>query len=549
MSKADDELEYLFEGFRHRAIPVMEVEKFLIEFKEADAQGRRAGPFVANTFQQAIDSSIIPGQQWHLVLKPRQVGISTYIDLRALVEALCVEGTRAVIVSHEKTATTRLLRKVHLTIKDLKERKAIIGGEPVETEFASKFEITFPRKRSYLYIGTAGQKAFSRGDSITFFHGSEVAFWENAAELMEGVVGALVSSAEVFLESTANGMGGYFYDLVQECREPGKGPALLHFFPWHHFAEYSMKPPANVVWSAEELGLARMFKLTPSQLWWRRCKIGKYKHRDIFLQEFPMTVEEAFIVAGACFFEKESLREMQTRIREPLLVGAVESIGPKAVLRAIPDGLLSVYEHPRPDHCYIIGADSSEGVDGADPVSACVLDRDRCSEAAWMGGTQDPNEYAKSLFALGQLYNWAWIGVEDNGPGLAVLMALVTLGYPRLYKRVDPMDPEQKPRLGWHTDPRTRPLMLGTLRSMIKTRVWMPASGQFIRQCTTFCRQGDGNYRANSGAHDDDVMSAAIAAYLHTKLPVDIPPSEQERESRILGNNGQPIRHGNKTGY
>lgn len=559
----DAEVDYLFNGFQGRAVPVMESEKFLIEFKEPDENGRRSGSFVANAFQQAIDGAISPQQLWHLILKPRQVGISTYIDLRALVEALCVEGTRAVIVSHEKTATTRLLRKVHLTIKNLKERRAIIGGEPVETEFASKFEITFPRKRSYLYIGTAGQKAFSRGDSITFFHGSEVAFWENAAELMEGVVGALVSSAEVFLESTANGMGGYFYDLVKECLVPGAGPALLHFFPWHLFPEYATKPPPQVVWSAEEMVLARRFRLTQAQLWWRRNKMGKYKHRDTFYQEFPMTVDEAFIVAGACFFEKESLREMQNRVmaRDPLLVGTIEAVGPRAVLRAAtspapkpgeapaPDRLLSVYEHARADHSYVIGVDSSEGVDGADPVSACVLDRDRCSEAAWLSGILDPNEYAKALFALGQLYNWAWIGVEDNGPGLAVLMALVTLGYPRIYKRVDPMDPEQKPRLGWHTDPRTRPLMLGTLRSMMKTRVWAPASAQFVKQCTTFCRQNDGNYRANSGAHDDDVMAAAIAAYLHTKLPVDIPPAEQERESRILGNNGQPIRRGHKTGY
>ncbi len=289
--------------------------------------------------------------------------------------------------------------------------------------------------------------------------------------------------------------------------------------------------------------------LTPGQLWWRRCKMGQYEHRDLFFQEFPMTVEEAFIVAGACFFEKESLREAQNRTKEPLLVGSVESIGPRAVLRAAPGGVLSVYEHPRADRSYIIGADASEGVDGADPMSACVLNRDRCSEAAWLSGMLDPNEYAKALYALGQLYNWAWIGVEDNGPGLAVLMALVTLGYPRIYKRVDPMDADQKPRLGWHTDPRTRPLMLGTLRSMVKTRTWVPASAQFMRQCTTFCRQGDGGYRANSGSHDDDVMAAAIAAYLHTKLPVDVPPAEQERESRLLGPGGTPIRYGNKTGY
>ena len=301
--------------------------------------------------------------------------------------------------------------------------------------------------------------------------------------------------------------------------------------------------------------------LTPAQLWWRRCKMGQYEHRDLFFQEFPMTVEEAFIVAGACFFEKESLREAQNRTKEPLLVGTVESVGPRAVLRAATstppkpgdapgaDRLLSVYEHPRMDCSYVIAADASEGVDGADPMSACVLNRDRCSEAAWLSGMLDPNEFAKALYALGQLYGWPWIAVEDNGPGLAVLMALVTLGYPRIYKRVDPMDPEQKPRLGWHTDPRTRPLMLGTLRSMVKTRTWVPASAQFMRQCTTFCRQSDGGYRANSSAHDDDVMAAAIAAYLHTKLPVDIPPAEQERESRILGRDGAPIKYGHKTGY
>lgn len=301
--------------------------------------------------------------------------------------------------------------------------------------------------------------------------------------------------------------------------------------------------------------------LTTAQLWWRRCKMAKYDHQDEFFQEFPMTVEEAFIVAGACYFEKESLREYSARSKEPLFVGTVESVGGRAVLRAATspppkdgdstplDRILAVYEHSRMDSSYILTVDASEGVDGADPMSALVFNRDRCSEAAWMSGMLDPNEFARAIFALGQLYNWPWVAVEDNGPGLAVLMALVTLGYPRLFKRIDPMDEEKKPRLGWHTDPRTRPLMLGALRSMLKTKVWISASAQFLRQCTTFCRQSDGGYRANSGSHDDDVMAAAIAAYLHSKLPVDIPPAEQERENRIVGNNGQPIRRGHKTGY
>ena len=289
--------------------------------------------------------------------------------------------------------------------------------------------------------------------------------------------------------------------------------------------------------------------LTPGQLWWRRWKMSKYEHQDLFFQEFPMTVDEAFIVSGACYFDKESLREYMAQIKEPLLIGTVESVGVRALPRALAGGPVSIFAHPKGDRNYIIGADCAEGVDNGDLSSACVLDRERCSEAAWLSGLLDPQECAKALFGLGQLYNWAWLGVEDNGPGLAVLTQLVTLGYPKLYRRVDPTSEDSRSKLGYHTDPRTRPLALGALRSMMKTRTWGVASAQFLKQATTFVRHNDGGYRASFGAHDDDIMSASIAAYLHQRLPTEAPPAEIERESRILGPSGKPIVHGHKTGY
>ena len=524
--------------------------KFLIEFKEPDNEtGLRQGAFKANDFQKILDDSVCPERMWHVILKCRQIGISTYIDVaRLLVKCLTVPGTRAAIISHEEKATIRLLRKVHLALDDLKARKVKINGKPVKTQFSSKFEVTFPDLNSYLYIGTAGKRAFSRGDSLTDVHCSEVAFWPNAGQIMTGIVGALVRSAEVFLESTANGMGGYFYDMVKKC-EDGKGPALLHFFPWHQFPEYSMEPPADVVWQANELELAKLFNLTLGQIWWRRRKMSEYEHEDQFYQEFPMTIDEAFIVSGACYFDKESLRENQKLLKVPVLVGTIESVGQRAIPRVMKDGPFSIYTHPKLDRNYIIGADCSEGVDTGDPASAVCLDRENCSEAAWLSGLLDPLEMAKALFGMGQFYNWAWLGVEDNGPGLAVLTHLQELGYPRLYKRIDPNSEDKRPRLGFHTDARTRPLALGALRSMMKTRAWGVGSAQFHRQMTTFVRHNDGGYRASFGSHDDDVMAASIAAYLQQRLPADLPPAEQERESRLLGPSGQKITYGHKTGY
>jgi hypothetical protein len=535
---------------RYQFVPQMEEHKLLIDLKEPGADGRRQGPFVANNFQRILDDSVTPNDLWHLILKPRQVGISTYEDLRLLEKCLTVHGTRAAIISHEIDATTRLLRKVHLALADLVERKVKINGKVVKTKYSSKYEISFPDTNSWLYIGTAGKRAFSRGDSLTDVHASEIAFWANAGALMTGLVGALVSTAEVWIESTANGMGGYFYDMVKKC-EGGVGPAKLHFFPWQNFPEYSQTPPAGVIWSGAETDLARRFNLTPGQLWWRRCKMAKYETADEFFQEFPMTIDEAFIVSGSCFFEKESLREMTARARRPLLVGSIESVGTRAVARPMEGerAYLSVYEHPRLDRSYIIGVDGSEGVEGGDPMSACVLDRERCSEAAWISGLLDPLEAAKALYALGQFYNWAWIAVEDGSAGIAILSHLVTLGYPRLFRRTDPTGDDPKPKLGFRTDAKTRPLALGALRSMMKTRVWGCASAQFLRQATTFVRHNDGGYRASSGCHDDDIMAAAICAFLHQRLPVDATPAEQERESRILGPSGQPIKFGHKTGY
>ena len=99
-----------------------------------------------------------------LVLKSRQLGLSSIILADIFVESITVPNTTCVIVSHEQHATERLLSKVHFFYETLQT--------PVKPEMghSSASEITFPELNSSIYIGTARSMTFGRGDTINKCH-------------------------------------------------------------------------------------------------------------------------------------------------------------------------------------------------------------------------------------------------------------------------------------------------------------------------------------------------------------------------------------------
>jgi len=74
-------------------------------------------------------------------------------------------------MSEEDGATKRLLERVDYYIKSSKI-KIKLGTD-------SKEGYSFPETNSTMWIGTAGQKAFGRGDDITHLHCSEYLFYPN----------------------------------------------------------------------------------------------------------------------------------------------------------------------------------------------------------------------------------------------------------------------------------------------------------------------------------------------------------------------------------
>lgn len=533
---------------KHRPLSAKSIIEslFKIETKDPGPDGKKVVPFVLNGAQASLDHSTLL-HRMHVILKARQLGISSYIIARFLAKCMTVEGTHAAIVSHEKQATARLLRRAHFFLDNIERSKEVIPRE-----YDNKYELTFPKKNSSLFIGTAGQRAFTRGDMITDFHGSEIAFWPEADVLMQGVIGALTGDAELFLESTANGMGGYFYEVCSKAqKDEGRGdyPFKFHFFPWHIDTGYAKPVRPGAIWSPEEMFLREKFKLSNEQMSWRRWKMSAYRSQEEFLQEFPISPEEAFIVTGTCYFDKLSLRAYQRHLVEPLAVGNLDMVGETPRFFRSEGGDLKIWEMPAPSFQYLIATDCSEGIESGDSDSTHiqVINRHRFAQAASINGKLDPSETAIRLYALGKYFNWAWIAVEANGPGLACLLKLKDLGYPRIYhqRRFDTDTQKETEKLGWQTDQRTRPLVLSELRSAIKKQSYAVRDSGFIKECTTFCRQKDGTYKANSSCHDDSVMANAIGVYLNGILPLE----SEEDDARERLSQREVFQRGHKTGY
>jgi hypothetical protein len=202
-------------------------------------------------------------------------------------------GTQVFILTHEQDATDNLFNMVD------RFHKYMSGEERLKAGASNAKELSFPAADSGYSVGTAGTRAVGRSKTLQMFHGSEVAFWPNAADHFAGVVQALpdLPGTEAILESTANGIGGEFHERWQQA-EAGIGDYIPIFVPWFWSDEYEREPPVGFELTPEEDRIARLYELTLPKMAWRRAKVAELKDAALFAQEYPSTAAEAFQATG-----------------------------------------------------------------------------------------------------------------------------------------------------------------------------------------------------------------------------------------------------------
>ena len=477
--------------------------------------------FVLNSGQRMVDDMFAPRM---IIPKARRRGISKYFLARSAVRCLGVKNTNAVVISHEAEATERMLASVRYFLEHFKGPKPYIKN-------MSKNEITFPKTNSMFYIGTAGSRAFGRGDTITDLHCSEVPHWPDAKTLMTGLLQAVPKGrhGRISIESTGRGMGDWFHNLCMRAAK-GNSSFRLCFLPWQDDPEYtlhlsddeSIAVMENLREDLEEPDLIQSYGLTAGQIAWRRSVLEDELDGDLYMwrQEYPATLSDCFQADGAGFFQKTIYK-------------------PTPDWTKADQHLYRLRGHPQVGLTYVLGGDVGAGVgkDASTMEIFCVNTGEQVGE--WISNRIEPDIFAEHIATVGRKFNEASVCIESNNHGILTLAYLRGVGglpplYPlhKVYRTPRGTSRSAKDQvrrvidLGQRTSRTSKPYMLGLLRKSLR-KEWIIHSPILQAELSTFIENPDGTLGAAQGCNDDTVIAAMMARFIFDKAALSLAEDQE----------------------
>lgn len=470
-------------------------------------------PFLLNDPQKKY---LANRTNYDLILKARKEGFSSLIAALWVHACIFKRNTRAVLMSHEDEATKRLFERVQYFINTIE-----IGGHKFKIRLGedSKKQLTFPDTGSSFWIGTAGAKAFGRGDDITHCHCSEVAHYENQDNL-DGLLQACVPNAYRVFETTANGVGEAFWRLWMESIAQGdESKWKRHFFAW--FEDHTNRIKADGCTEAQlsetDRALKKKFNLDMGQILWYASKRQEMVKKELLVQENPSTPEEAFVMSGSNYFNQ---RKVQRLIEE-----AAEWTKENKPWKVERDSVY--YDKPKTRCIYAAGADTSEGAHDYSVLK--IINVTERKEAFRFRAKVGVDYFYKMCDKVCREYGTCLLGVERNNHGHAVLLGLQNdCHYPNLYFERNETrlvgDAFKTLKAGWLTTAQNKTMIFDQLKYAVEGEyeddedhfrpeiTWI--DDVFLSECLTI-QDENGKLGAIPGRYDDNVVATAIAFQMY----------------------------------
>jgi hypothetical protein len=426
----------------------------------------------------------------NIVLKARQMGMTTWTAARFFLKTITRPGTLTLQVAHTQQAAEEIFAIVHRFVDLLPEN---LRNGPLKTGRSNVRQIVFPALDSQYRVVTAGDRNAGRGLSVQNMHCSELARWPaDPAETLAGLRAALEPEGELILESTPDGVGGCFHELWLKAPETGM---VRHFFPWWMENRYRAPAVEPATLSEEERALIGKLGLDLEQIGFRRKLRADF--RGLARQEFAEDDESCFLASGESVFEIDALDERLKTVSEP-------------VERRF-NGDLAIWLPPVAGKSYLLAVDPAGGGSEGDYSAIQVLELETGLECGEYAGHVGGLELARIVTGLASEYNRAWVVVERNNHGSGVLAYLESpCGCPRIYRH--------NGQPGWLTTSLSRPAALGRLAAALVDEPLRFQSRRLLAECRAFVRLPNGSAAARAGAHDDRVMAMAIGLAAREEL-------------------------------
>jgi hypothetical protein len=282
-----------------------------------DKHGRRV-TFTMNSAQLALFDDM---HDQNVILKARQRGFTTFIELFMLDACVFNSDIRAGTIAHTLSDAQVIFRdKIRFPYDNLPD--GLKTALPARNDNATELLLA---NNSSIRVGVS-----LRSGTLQYLHISEYGkicakFPQKAREVRSGALNTLDKDGLVFIESTAEGQDGHFFELCQTARSRHNSSAALtamdfkfHFAPWHADESYKL-PAGSVDIPASMLAYfarqeANGIVLSAEQKAWYARK-AEQQQGDM-KREFPSTPDEAFEAAieGAYFADQLARMEMDGRL-------------------------------------------------------------------------------------------------------------------------------------------------------------------------------------------------------------------------------------------
>lgn len=410
-----------------------------------------------------------------IVLKSRQMGISTLVSAYALWELVFHEGKNILIISTKETAAKELIAKIKLANDNL---PAWLKVPEIESN-----KLSLKLNNQSRVLATSSASDSSRGFSCSTLIIDEAAFisdiediWTSAQQTL-----ATVQNGKAIILSTPCGMGNFFHRTWSDAEAKKNGFKTIKL-PWY------LHPERNQNWRDAQT-------------------------RELGERMSSQECDASFLASGNNVIDLIKLKEIEEEsVRDPIEISEGNA--------------LWVWEKPKPDTDYLVTADVATG-DGSDYSAFHVIDRDSMVQVAEYQDKIGILEFAQILVSVSTRYNNAQLVVERESYGRGVLEFILADGYKNtvftnsneLYVEVkgkirNKYYAEEKKLLpGFSTNEKTRILIIGKLELYFSKKYFTPRSIRLINELKTFIWH-NGRAEAATGYNDDLAMALGIGLWV-----------------------------------
>lgn len=518
------------------------------------------------------------------ILKARQIGFSTMIDVQLAIQALFTPNLRAGILADTEDHASGLFEKIQYVYDHLDHnnpaRKLIEDDPKANGRYSWKPKLKYNKGQKLLRTAEGNSvvevmcvsDTSGRSKHYTMIHCSEVAFWKQTEKALLSLfktVSRHNPNSCIFLETTANGYNDY---KLRWDRDFAGGDASFDAFfaPWFDNPEYRDDVPLGYDLKASmdqwEIDKQIKFGLRDDQMYWFHQEyLDANRNKDFVLQEDPFEPSDAFISTGNAVFDKD-ITEMrkseiiaEERSNEGYRCGSFTCKHPanedqtridvlEDTIRWIDSrgGPIKIFQEPIPGHPYVVTCDPNMG--GSDDIAMQVMDNYTGRQVARFKSNVIKNDEAVwQLYCLGRMYNWALVSSENN-VGQIILVLLEKSNYPKIYitqsESYQNYNRTLKTQLGHKTTVANRQFMIDSAVRAFREDPKTISDYDTICEMESFQLNEhfdkDGNVtrakqEATGGAHDDLVMAWAafyIVRQQQRATPIDPEPKSKKGSFR-----------------